>query len=66
MNQRLYVLNKLRKQGLDIRGLTQVLRGLVVAHFHYALSAIARQVLVNDLHKFDAVFQKHSGGSSPP
>ena len=41
MNQRLYLLNQLRKQGLDIRGLTQIFMGLVVARFQYALPAIA-------------------------
>ena len=41
MNQRLYLLNQLCKQGLDIRGLTQIFMDLVVARFHYAPSAIA-------------------------
>ena len=44
MNQRLYLLNQLRKQGLDIRGLTQIFMGRVVARFHYALPAIAGQI----------------------
>ena len=58
MNQRLYLLNQLRKQGLDIRGLTQIFMGLVVARFHYALPAIAGQISVNDLNRIDAVFTK--------
>ena len=69
MNQRLYLLNQLRKQGLDIRGLTQIFMGLVVARFHYALPAIAGQISVNDLQRIDAGFAKaikHSGGSLPP
>ena len=60
MNQRLYLLNQLRKQGLDIRGLSQIFMGLVVARFHYALPAIAGQISVNDLHRIDAVFAKAS------
>ena len=32
--------------------------GLVVARFHYALPAIAGQILVSDLHRIDAVFAK--------
>ena len=58
MNQRLYLLNQLRKQGLDILGLTQIFMGLVVARFHYALPAIAGQTSMNDLHRIDAVFAK--------
>ena len=58
MNQRLYLLYQLRKQGLDIRGLAQISMGLVVAHFEYALPAIAGQILVNDLNRIDSVFAK--------
>ena len=58
MNQRLYLLNQLRKQGLDIRGLTQIFMYLVVAGFHYALTAIAGYILVNDLNRINAVFAK--------
>ena len=35
MNQRLRLLNQLRKQGLDIRGITQIFMGLVVAGCQY-------------------------------
>ena len=43
------------------------IHGLVVARFHYALSAIAGQILVNDLQRIDAIFlQKHPGGSLLP
>ena len=65
VNQRLYLLNPLRKQGLNIRGHTQIFMGLVVARFHYSLPAIADQILVNDLHRIDDVLQKHSCGSLP-
>ena len=55
---RLYLLNQLRKQGFDIRGLPQIFMGLVVARSHYALPAIAGQILVNDLNRINAVFAK--------
>ena len=55
MNQRLYLLNQLRKQGLDIRGLTQIFMGLVVARLQYALPAIAGQILVDDIKRVDAL-----------
>ena len=61
MNQLLYPLNQLHKQELDIRGLTKIFMGLVVARFHYALTAIAGQISVNDLDRIDAVFAKASG-----
>ena len=55
MNQRLYVESI---TGLDIRGLTQLFMGLVVACFQYALPEIAGQISVNDLNRIDAVFAK--------
>ena len=42
---------------LDIRGLTQIFMGLVVARFQYALPAITGQILVDDLN-IDDVFAK--------
>ena len=42
----------------NICGLTQIFMGLVVARFHYALPAITGQILVNDLHRIDAIFAK--------
>ena len=58
LNQRLYLLNQLRKQGLNVSGLTQVSMALVVARFQYALPALAGQLSADDLHKVDAVFRK--------
>ena len=58
MNQRVCLLKQLRKQGHDIRGVTQRFIGLVVARFHYALPAIVGQMLVNDLNRIDAIFSK--------
>ena len=58
LNQRLYLLNQLRKQGLNISGLTQIFIALVVARFQYALPVLAGQLSADDLHKVDAVFYK--------
>ena len=58
MNQQLYLLNQLRKQGFDIRGLTQLFMGLAVVLFQYALPAIAGQISVNELNRIDAVLAK--------
>ena len=55
MNQRLYLLNQSRKQGLDIHGLVQIFMGLVVARLQYALPAIAGQILVDDLKRVNAL-----------
>ena len=41
LNQRLYILNHLRKQELNVSGLTHVFMALVVARFQYALPALA-------------------------
>ena len=58
LNQRLYLLNQLRKQELNVSGLTQVFMALVVARFQYALPALAGQLSADDLRKVDAVFNK--------
>ena len=58
LNQRLYLLNHLRKQGLNISGLTQVFMALVVARFQYALPALAGQLSADDLREVDAVLIK--------
>ena len=55
LNQRLCLLNQLRKRGLDVSGLTQVIMALVVARFQYALPALAGQLSADDLNKVDAV-----------
>ena len=57
-NQRLYLLNQLRKQELNVSGLTQVFMALVVARFQYALPALTGQISADDLRKVDAVFNK--------
>ena len=58
LNQRLYLLNQLRKQGLNVSGLTQVFMALIVARFQYTLPALAGQLSADDLRKVDAVFNK--------
>ena len=58
LNQRLYLLNQLCKQGLNVSGLTQVFMALVVARFQYALPALAGQLSADDLRKVDAEFNK--------
>ena len=58
LNQRLYLLNQLRKQGLNVSGLTQIFMAWVVARFQYLLPALSGQLLADDLHKVDAVFSK--------
>ena len=58
MNQRLYLLNQLRRQGLNIAGLTTAFLTLVVARFQYALPAIGGLFTVDDIHRINAVFVK--------
>ena len=58
LNQRLYLLNQLCKQRLNLIGLTQVFMALVVARFQYALPALVGQLAADDLRKVDAVFNK--------
>ena len=58
LNHRLYLLNQLRKQGLNVSGLTQVFMALVVARFQYVLPSLAGQLSADDLLKVDAVFNK--------
>ena len=45
----------MRKQGLNVSGLTQVFMALVDARFQYALLALAGLLSADDLHKVDAV-----------
>ena len=66
LNQRLYLLNQLCKQGLNVSELTQVFMALVVARFRYVLPSLAGQLSVYDLHKVDAVFNKAQDGSLHP
>ena len=56
LSQRLYILNQLRTQGLNVSDLTGVFMALVVARFQSALPALTGQLSADDLHKVDAVF----------
>ena len=56
LNQRLYLLNQLRKQGLDIRCLAELFVELVIAQFQYALRAFAGQLTVSDINGIDIIF----------
>ena len=63
LNQRLYLLNQLRKQELNVSGLTQVFMALVVARFQYALPALAGQFSADDLRKLTLYLIKPGDGS---
>ena len=56
MNQRPYSLNQFTKQSIDIKCLTQLSVGLVIALFQYALPAYAGQLTASDINRNDAVF----------
>ena len=58
INQRLYLLNQLRRQGLDINGLAKVFLSVVVARFLYALSAFSGMITVDYINRINAVFCK--------
>ena len=54
MNQRLYLLNQLWKQRLDIKCLAI----LVIARFQYALPAFAGQLTISDINRINSIFAK--------
>ena len=58
INQRLYLLNQLRRQGLDINGLAKVFLSVVVARFLYALPAFSGVITADDMNRTNAVFYK--------
>ena len=49
MSQRLYLLNQLRKQGINSKCITELFVRQVIARFQYALSAFAGQFTVSDI-----------------
>ena len=55
MNQRLYLLNQIRKQGLDIKRHTKLFVELVIVRFQYALPALAGQLTASDIYRIDAI-----------
>ena len=58
MSLRLYLLNQLRKQGLDIKCPTELFVRLIIARFQYALPAFAGQLTISDINRIDAIFAK--------
>ena len=58
INQRLYLLNQLRRQGLDINGLAKDFLSVVVARSPYALLAFLGMITVDDINRINAVFCK--------
>ena len=60
-NQRLYFLNQLRRQRLDINGLAKVFLSVVVARFPYALPAFSATITADDINRINAVFRKEWG-----
>ena len=53
----------MRKQELNISGLTEVFMALVVARFQYALPALAGQLLADDMTKLTLNLVKPRDGS---
>ena len=56
INQRLYLLNQLRRKGLDINGVAKVFLCIVVACFLYALHAFSGMITADDTNRINAVF----------
>ena len=57
-SQRLYLLNQLRHMSLDIVGLSNVFRSLVVSKMLYALPAISGSLNQSDINRLDALLRK--------
>ena len=58
INQRMYLLNQLRRQVLDINGLAKAFLSVMVARFLYALPAFSGMITAADINRLDAVFCK--------
>ena len=57
-SQRLYLLNQLRHMSLDILGLSNIFRALVVSKMLYALPAISGSLNQSDINRLDAILRK--------
>ena len=57
-NQRLYLLNQLKKQGLHINGLATVFQALVVSRISYALPAFYGFLSAHDTGRLNSLFKK--------
>ena len=58
LNQRLYLLNQLRRQGLDRNGLERVFHAIIISKVRYALPAFAGHLYQSDIDRIDAMFRK--------
>ena len=58
INQRLYLLNQLRRQEIDINGLAKYFLSVVIARFVYALHVLSEMIIADDINRFNAVFSK--------
>ena len=58
MNERLYLLNQLREQGLDIKCLTDLFVEPVIARFQYVLPALAGQLTASDINGIKEILIK--------
>ena len=57
-NQRLYLLNQLKKQGLCINGLTLVFQAIVVSRISYALPSFFGFLSAYDIGRVNSLFKK--------
>ena len=55
MSQKVYLSQQLRKQGLNIKCLTEQFVELVTAQYQYALPQSAEQLTVSDINRIDAI-----------
>ena len=56
INQRLYLLNQLRRQESDIHGLAKFFLSIVIARFLYALPALSGMTTADDINRINSVF----------
>ena len=58
VNQRLYLINQLRKTGLPVKAREVVFHSLIISHLLYALPAFAGFLSGADIAHFNALFRK--------
>ena len=58
VNQRLYLINQLRKTGLSVKAREVVFHSLIVSRLLYALPAFAGFLSCSDIDRFNALFRK--------
>lgn len=57
-NQRLYLLNLLRKRGLNQQGLSIIFESIIIARVMYAMPAISGFISAHDLSRINKLFKK--------